>query len=304
MGNNLAARLLMVFGFIALSLGYSSWVASRTVLDTKATTAVAHPILGTPSVQHALREKLADALDAALADAHADPHVKRAVAEAARDPRITAAFTAAIGSLHQALLSNGGGDITLDPSAITDSMRDALADRDPELAAQLANAEPLRVQFQSDKLPHLGSLRDKARTARTLGLAAGILLIAGSFMLVRDRKAIGRAGRRVAYLAICPLVIFALAPRLLDGSRSSGAQVGAAALRSYSGRVLPSAIALAIIGASIALIAMSARVFMRPHAVTFEVDPLTTPDSRPLTATPNSTPGSGGNTLLPEKVYL
>jgi hypothetical protein len=304
MGNNVAARLLMVLGFIALSLGYSSWVASRTLLDTKATTAAARTILATPSVQHTLREKLTDALDAALADAHADPHVKRAVAEAARDPRITAAFTAAIGSLHQALLSNGGGDITLDPSVITDSMRDALAQRDPELAAQLANAEPLRVQFQSDNLPHLGGLRDKARTARTLGFAAGILLVAGSFMLVRDRKAIGRAGRRVAYLAIFPLVVFALAPRVLDGSGSGGAQVGAAALRSYSGRVLPSAAALAIIGASVALIAMSARIFMRSPAVTFEADPLTPANSRPLTATPNSTRGSGGDTLLPEKVYL
>jgi hypothetical protein len=303
MGNNLAARLLMVLGFIALSLGYSSWIASRTVLDTNATTAAAHKILATPSVQKELREKLTEALNSALADAHADPYVKRAVAEAARDPRITAAFTAAIGSLHKALLSDGGGgDITLDPSVITDSMRDALAARDPELAAQLENAEPLRVQFQSDKLPHLGSLRDEARTALTLGLAAGILLIAGSLMLVRDRKAIARAGRRLAYLAICPLVIFALAPRVVDGSGNSGVQVGAAALRSYSGRVLPSAIALVIIGASIALIAMSARIFMRPQATTFEADPLVTSDSRPLTATPDSRPGS--DTLLPENVYL
>jgi len=99
-------------------------------------------------------------------------------------------------------------------------------------------------------------------------------------------------------------VIFALAPRVLDLSGNSGAQVGAAALRSYSGRVLPSAVALAIIGVSVALIAMSARIFMPSPAVTFEADPLTPENSRPLTATSNSTPGSGGDTLLPEKVYL
>jgi hypothetical protein len=94
----------------------------------------------------------------------------------------------------------------------------------------------------------------------TLGLAAGVLLIAISLMQVRDRKVVARLGRRTAYLAIGPLLAFAVIPHLLDGWSNTGAVVAGTLLRSYSGRVLPSALMLAVVGCSVSLIALATRL--------------------------------------------
>jgi hypothetical protein len=287
MANNAGARILLLLGFVAASLGYNAWITSRTVLDTSATAAVVHRIVTTPSVQHSLRNELHKALEQQLDYVPSNPAIQLAIANAARDPRITTAFEHAIVQLHKALLSSGATTITLDPKVISRTMYDELAAYDPTIATEVKDSPPLQVQFDAHQLPRLDALADKVHAAETLGFAAGILLIAASLMLVRDRKAVSRVGRRIAYLAIIPLLAFAVLPRILD-PLGGGAQVGAAALRGYSGRVLPSAIALIMIGVSTALIAWVGIPRARPRDVDIAPAPRTPPP----------------DTLLPEKLYL
>jgi hypothetical protein len=288
MANSAGARILMVLGFVAASLAYNAWIASRTVLDTGATADVVHHIVTTPSLQHSLRDALRKALEQRLDYVPSNPAIQRAIENAARDPRISAAFEDAIVQLHRALLSHGAATITLDPSVMTRSMYDQLVVYDPTLATEVENSPPLQVQFDTHKLPRLDALADKVHTARTLGLAAGVLLIAASLMLVRDKKAVSRVGRRIAYLAIIPLLAFAVLPWVLDSLGGAGAQVGAVVLRSYSGRVLPSAIALILIGVSTALIAWVGM----PRTSQPEIKQAPKPAPPPV------------DTRLPEKLYL
>src|SRR5262249_31954421 len=206
--------------------------------------AVVHRVVSEPSVQHSLRDELRKALEQQLNYVPKDAAVQQAIDNAARDPRVTGAFEDAIVQLHKTLLSSAAQTITLNPAVITRAMHDELVAFDPTLATQVQDARPLEVQFDTHQLPRLDAVADEVHTAETLGFAAGILLIAASLMLARDKKSVSRVGRRLAYLAIIPLLAFAALPRVLDGWSASGAQVGAAVLRGYSGRVLPSAFAL------------------------------------------------------------
>jgi hypothetical protein len=239
-------------------------------------------------VQHSLRDQLHKALEGQLDYVPSNPAIQQAIDDAARDPRITTAFENAIVQLHKALLSNGADTITLDPKVMTRTMYDELAAYDRTLATEVRDSPPLRVQFDTHQLPRLEPLANKVHTARTLGLAAGVLLIGASLMLVRDKKAVSRMGRRIAYLAIIPMLAFAVLPRVLDSWGAGGAQVGAAVLRGYSGRVLPSAMALMLIGVSTALIAWVGIPSARQPE----------PDNAPP---PRPTPPDA---RLPEKLYL
>jgi hypothetical protein len=288
MANNAGARILLVLGFVAASLGYNAWIASRTLLDSGATAAVVHRIVTTPTVQRSLRDELHKALEQQLDYVPSNPAIQQAIENAARDPRITTAFESAIVQLHKALLSRGADTIILDPKVITRTMYDELAAYDPTLATEVKDSPPLQVQFDTHQLPRLDGLANEVHTARTLGLAAGVLLVGASLMLARDRKSVSRVGRRIAYLAIIPMLAFAVLPRILDSWGAGGAQVGAAALRGYSGRVLPSAIALIMIGVSTALIAWVGIPRTRQREVADAPTPRTPPT----------------DTLLPEKLYL
>jgi hypothetical protein len=289
MASKAGARVLLVLAFVAASIGYNAWIVTQTVLDNGATADVVHRVIQTPSVQASLRKQLDKALAQQLDYVPNNPAVQQAISNATRDPRVKAAFEAALVHLHRVLLSNRADTVTLDPTAMTEAMQQQLATYDPTLATQLQHAsEPLQVQFDTDRLPRLDGVADAAHTATTLGLAAAILLIGASLMLQRDKKAVSRVGRRVAYLAIVPLLAFAVVPRLLDAWSASGAQVGAAALRGYSGRVMPSAIALIVIGVSTAVIAW---VWI-PQARRHSVDDAAAPRAQPA------------DTVLPEKLYL
>jgi hypothetical protein len=289
----------MTLGFIALSLGYSAWIVSRTVLDTGATEAAAHRIVALPAVQKSLEDKFGDAISQMFQQTHLDPHVKSAARLAAVDPRVVNAFVTAVGAMHHALLANAKSTIVLDPRAVTSALHDALVNTDPPLANQIAHAQPMKISIDAGTLPHLGKVHDADREAMTLGLAAGILLVAISLMQVRTRKAIARLGRRTAYLAIGPFLAFVVIPNLLDGWHNTGTLVTGALLRSYSGRVLPSALALVIIGCSVSLVTAAMSVF-RPDTVVPEPSPL----APSLSATPRPVTTPAAQPAIPGKLYL
>jgi hypothetical protein len=289
----------MTLGFIALSLGYGAWIASRTVLDTGATEAAARRIVTLPAVQKSLEEKFDGAIAQSFERTQLDPQVKSAARLAAADPRIVNAFVTAVGALHHALLTDAKATIVLDPRAVSGALHDALVSTDPQLANQIAHGSPMRISVDAGKLPHLDKARDTDREAMTLGLAAGLLLVAISLMQVRDSKAISRLGRRIAYLAIGPVLVFAVIPHLLDGWHNTGTLVAGALLRSYSGRVLPSAILLVVAGCSVFLVALARRVFRTDQspAPVLGAPPARTPNP-PSVATPAAQPS------VPDRLYL
>jgi len=267
MRNSLGARVLLVIGFVAASLSYGGWVALRTVLDPGATHVVARNIVATPEVQKNLADQLQTEVDKELGEAHASPQVRRAVDQAVRDPRVAEAFADALSTVQRAVLSNSGTTVTLDARSLTSAVDDALAHTDPTLAAQLAQQAPLTATIDANKVPHLGRIHDDAQSVFVLAGLAALLLVGASLTLDHTRKAIARAGRRVAYLSIAPVLGFVLLPHLLGTTGATG--VARVALEAYGSRVVPSGIALLIIGVAVVVASM----FMRSPNVAAEPQP-------------------------------
>lgn len=255
MKSSLGARVLLILGFLAASLAYSGWWVSRIAFDPAATRAAAKQLLATEKIQHDLGDQIATHVDDELRHANTDPQVRAAVGQALRDPRVEQAFANAIGDVHAALISNNPTSVTIDARALTSALHDALMKQNPKLAQQLQQQAPVQVQIGGNKMPNLSSARNYARTAKVFGTPLALLLVGLSLMFDRSRRAWSRIGRRVAYLATGPVVLFVAVPMLVGGDKGSTGAVVAAALRSYRGRVVPSAIALIATGVVIVLAA-------------------------------------------------
>ncbi len=249
MGSNLGARVLLVVGFLAAWIGYDAWLVSHVVLDPNSTRAAAHALLETPAVRRGLADDLTRDLNRKLPAAAKNPRVRPAVAAALRDPRVTNAFADTVVHIQQAILTDGDGTrFTVDGRALNNALHDALAPGDPRLAAQVERLPPLDVRVKADNLPHLHDPRTTAGGVALLGIIAALLLITASLLLQHDRRSIARVGRRTAYLAIAPLIVFAVLPRVLAHTSGDAPGIAAALLRTYGNRVLPSAVGLVIAG--------------------------------------------------------
>ena len=255
MKSSLGARVLLAFGFLAAALAYSGWWASRIAFDPSATRSAAKEILSTERVQHTLGDEIATRVDEELRKSNTDPQIRAAVGQALRDPRVEQAFANAVGDVHAALLSNSPTGVTIDARALTSALHDALKKQNPKLAQQLQQQAPVQVQIGGNKMPNLSGARNYARTAEILGSLFALLFIALSLFLDRSRRAWSRIGRRIAYLATGPIVLFVGVPMFVGGDKGSTGEVVAAALRSYRSRVLPSAIALIVTGVVVVLAA-------------------------------------------------
>src|SRR5258708_25095886 len=110
---------------------------------------------------------------------------------------------------------------------------------------------PLEVHMEAGKLPRFHDPRSAAGGVALLGLLAALLLITASLLLRHDRRSIARVGRRTAYLAITPLFVFVVLPRVLAHAAGDAPRLAAALLRTYGTRVLPAAVALVIIGLAV-----------------------------------------------------
>jgi hypothetical protein len=275
------ARVLLTLGFVAASLGYSSWTAQRTFLDPAATKSATHALLATPAVQTMLTRELHTAIAPALAQikaagsktasAHAvgpkrralnaraardaEAKLNRAIDAAVRDPSFIGAFEDAIMSVHKGVLSGDPGQVTLDSQAVTAALNQAIVRIDPKLAPTTKNLKP-SVPIGGSDLPHIGDLRHNTRVIGDSAIAMAFLLIGGSLLLAHDRKMFRRTGRRIAFLALPPALVFLVVPRLLGSSHNSGFEVSAALLRVYGNRVLFSALVFAGLGVGIWIAAM------------------------------------------------
>ncbi len=146
------------------------------------------------------------------------------------------------------LADSSGTSFRIDGRALTTALHDEVAATDPQLAAQILRAPPLDVSISSGSLPHVPDARPTADVVTTLATIAALLLVTASLLLRHDRRSVRRVGRRIAYLAAMPLVVFVALPRVLTHASGDTPQIAAALLRVYGDRVLPSAIAFLVVG--------------------------------------------------------
>jgi hypothetical protein len=271
-GKNTGARVLLVIGFLAASLSYSCWLAQRTVLDAGETRSLARALLETDAVQTNLSDQAIKQIDAEMPNGRGNAQVHTAVTEALHDPRVINAFADALGAIQGALVGKHQDQVTINGHALSAAIHDTLAAHNPQLAGELAKQAPLDIELNGNDLPRFGNTLNTARSVTT---AAGLLaafLICLSLFKAHDRHAVSRLGRRIAYMAIVPLLFFVVLPRVLAGLHGAGPEIVGTALRIYAGRVLPSPIVLVVVGLSVAI---GALVVPAPRPTEAETRPAT-----------------------------
>jgi hypothetical protein len=256
-GKNVGARVLLVIGFLAASLSYSCWLAERTVLDASQTGGLARALLKTEAVQRNLTDQAVKQLDVEMPNARGNPQVRTAVMAALRDPRVIAAFADALGTIHGVLLGHHQDHVTMNGRALSSAIHDSLTEQNPQLAGQLAKQPPLDIELNGKDLPNFGNTRGNADNIMTVAAMLAVVLICLSLFKAHDRGSVSRFGRRVAYLAVVPLLLFAVVPRVLGSLSGAGPEIVGTALRVYAGRVVPSAIVFAGLGITIAISAFA-----------------------------------------------
>jgi hypothetical protein len=300
-GSTLFPRLLLIVAYIAAAFGYNAWVASQTVLDPGATRDVATTLLASPAVQRAITEDVSRELQREVGLDANDPAMQTAINAALHDPRVTAAFAKAAATLHDALISGGNTEVRLNTLAPTDALQDAIAQYDPQLAAEFAShvaEQPLDVELGGEDLPTVRGISSKADAVTVIGIVTALLLGVASLVMLHDRKHFGRLGRRIAYLALLPALGFVLLPSLLDRSHRDGAEVAGAVLRTYRGRIVPSVVALAVVGL---VVFVAALVWPRRRAAEMPAAPRQSYAGPTPTAPP---PGPPTQEAITEKLYL
>jgi hypothetical protein len=287
----------MTIGFIAASVAYGSWTAERTIFDPAATRGATHALLATPTVHDMLAKEIRTALRSSLGSSVDNAKLTKAIDRAVQDPRFVGAFEDAIANVNEAILSDGHGRVTLDPSAVTNSINEALARDYPQVAPKLRKTKVVSVPIGNASLPHLGIAKRTVREIGNIALAIAILMIGGALALSPDRKTFRRAGRRVAFLAIAPVLVFAVGPKLLESSHTGALAVSAAMLRAYSHRVLFSAAILAVVGGTIWIVAVT----MPKRGADTPDEPM--PPRRPVYVR-QTAPRVQVGEPVPEKMYL
>jgi len=289
------ARLALAAGFLAATFAYGAWISTRTALDPGATNDVAEKLLESAPVQETVVEALERHVRAAVATDALDPQVGAAIERALDDPRLIDAFGDAVSTFHRGLLEGRKGAITLDSTEVTASVRDALATIDPALAAEVAAAEPIRIDLGEADVPAISDAGTRARAVLvTATLLAIALLVAGVALHPSQRDALARVGRRIALLAIGPLLGFVVLPWILASAHNDAATMAAGVLEVYAGRVLPSAIVLAVGGIGLWIGARTWPKTPQPLAVPTPTAPR--PSTRPYAAVAAERPT--------EKLYL
>ena len=155
------------------------------------------------------------------------------------------------------------------------------------------------MTLNGDKVPHLGPVKKNAGVVALAALMAALVLITGSLLLCHDRATFARTGRRISYGAIGPLLTFLLLPRLITHFDGHGPQIAGAVLGAYGPRIVPSAIALAVIG-----LIVVAGSFLWPRRPAEAVAGDTTAPAADAPLPSPLLPAAPGEPAISEKLYL
>lgn len=251
------ARVLLFVGGLAAALSWWAFAAEQTVFNPRATHDVAARLLDAGPVQDSAVRSLASQLRKGLPKG-TDASVATSIArQAVRDPDLHEAFGDAARTLHEQLLDHGGThhELVVDTAAVNAALRAALAHAAPDLAKRF-RPTPFSMRFDTRRFPNLAHARALMPELRLAGLFVAILTWALALALHPDRAAATRSiGRRIAGVAMVPVMMWVIVPaimRLL--SHELGSDITPIAT-GYGTRLVPPAVALLVVGATIWTIA-------------------------------------------------
>ncbi len=259
----LATILLFVGGFAA-ALSWWGFAAQQTLLDPSATREAALGLLSAKPIQDKAITSLADQLLAALpqipagaggstaaSQREAATVARQAATAALQDPALRHAFADSIASLQEQLIrgDSSGKGLTLDTTAVTRAVRNAVAGVDPALAAQL-DTKPVTLHLDTAKLPSLKAV-DQGAAPATLWAALVALLAWSMAVLVHPEPwtAVRKIGRRVVVIGALPLIFWILVPAGLRAMHLSAAEVVSPLASAYGRRLAVPAFAVLGVGA-------------------------------------------------------
>lgn len=243
------SRVLLWIGAIAAAVSFWTFSAQRTILDPEATRDLATELIATSAVSGTLSDQLAQQLFDRLPVDVAESEVAEIARAVVESPRFARAFALTIGALHEQLLvGDRSSDIAIDTRALNRALTAAVADVNPQLAEQLSTAEPIELSIDSGRLPGLEPVDRGAATLMTASAVVALIAFGLGVVLHPDPwRAVSLVGRRIAAVAVMPLVLYLAVPAALRAIGGWG-EKSATFASAYGGRILPVAIAIFVTG--------------------------------------------------------
>ncbi len=249
------ARVALLLGGLAAVASWWSFAATQTVFDVEATRDTATSLFAAKPIQDnaikSLSEQLASLLPSSTSSQNAA--AQQAATAALADPKVVAAFGAAISSLHEQLLADGpkSNDIAIDTSAVTAAVKDRLASIDPALAASIKD-DSLSIKFDTGDIPNLSGPKAAAPKIAVFGAFAAIALSALAILLHPEPfVAVRGVGRRLIGIGMIPVVMWVIVPWLLRKFEADAAQTLSPLASGYGKRLAGPALILACLGLGI-----------------------------------------------------
>ena len=248
------ARLMLAIGSIAASIGFWAFCAQRTILDPAATRDLAASLIDsagvTESLSSQLSEQIAGLLPPDIAKQVPEAEIEAVAAAVVSDPRVADAFATTIASVHEQLLDGERqGKVGIDSTAINTALVDVATGLSPQLATQLADVEPIELRIDAARIPNLEPVDRGVDTALLL---ASVVAVAGFGLGVSIHPepwaAVAIVGRRLAAIAVFPVVLYLIVPATLRAIGSDSTTTLAPFANAYGQRILPTAIVLLVGG--------------------------------------------------------
>ncbi len=243
-----SARFVLALAYVAGALAVSAWCVTQTALDPAATHKSIEKMFATPEMQQFVAKDVTKNVNAQLGLKPTDKRVSAAVAKVVKDPAVTTAFVDAVSQAYSAVLADAPANPIVESTTLTNKLATALKRKYPDLAARVQQQASPFYELDEVKLPRLGGVRKTVNDVRTIGALVALALVGLSLALEHDRRAVARVGRRVAYLAITPVLLYIVAPRLLGLVPGNIPQISSAATRAFSSRIVPIAVLLVVVG--------------------------------------------------------
>lgn len=243
------SRVLLWLGAIAAAVSFWTFSAQRTILDPVATRELATDLIATSAVSGTLTDQLSQQLFDRLPVDVAESEVADIAREVVESPRFARAFAATIGALHEQLLNGDRSKgVEIDTRALNRALEAAVTEVNPQLAEQLADAEPIRLSIGPGRLPGLQPIEDGAATLMIASALVAVLGFGLGVALHPDPwRGVSLVGRRVAAVAIMPLVLYLVIPAALRAVGGWGEKAATFA-GAYGNRILPVAIPIFVAG--------------------------------------------------------
>ena len=248
------ARLLLAVGAVAASLSFWAFSAKRTILDPAATRDVATSLIDTGAVTDSLASQIADQLDRAIPAEFAGQlpadEVERIAIAVVADPRVATSFGATIESAHEQLLrGDREREFVIDSRAINRAVRETVSEFDPALGARVAEAEPIGASVDVSNLPSLQPVEAGVDTVLLVGAVIAVVAFGlGVAIHPEPWQAVAVVGRRIAAIAVVPIVLYLAVPAALRAISSDRTETLTPFATAYGSRILPAAFALMVGG--------------------------------------------------------